>query len=361
MQRSWLLSACLAVVIAAAAASAFAQNYALGKSVTVTPEFPAGYWVNGGTTEIPHLRMTDGLTSTGGDDWSVMGAWDNTLMDPVEIIIDLDTVKTDIGAAQVDNAVNPWGMKACNAISIYGSMDGTAFTKWGNLTTTNTATNANYEWRCSGVARSARYVKFILNWPYPGAGAEGIYEIAVHGGGTPGPYTDNYAWDMTVQAIPEFPGDYWVNSSVEAAHMRMTDGATASTGEDWTKMAAYDAANAVTPTYIIVDMQSVKTDIASVRVDNPVKPSSGPKPCDSITVSGSTNNTDYMPWGSLTTTGTGSNDMYPWIWSGGPVEARYVKFEFNWPNPGSGSQAFYEVYVFSTQRNPSGVPEWGLY
>jgi hypothetical protein len=335
-------------------------NQAAGKSVTTSPEPPIGYWVNGGATTVAYARLTDGDTTTTGDVWGKMCAWDNTLNTPVTILLDLGSVVSNLGSAQLDVPVNAFGTKNLASAKLYGSSDGVNFQLWGSLADEGTGEQM-HPWRWSGVARTARYVKFIVNWPDLGNGSQALYEVSVFDGGTPGPIIQNYALDTSTTSDPEFPGGYWVNGDVPTAHLRLTDGTTSQLGDVWGLMAAYDNTLNTTAT-IVVDLQEARTDIGSVRLDAAVN-DFGTKNPSLIRVSGSSNGTTYVPWGLLSDGSSGSN-MHEWTWAGDAPAARYVRFEVVWPDLLNGSQALYELYVFSKDQQPlNAVPasEWTLY
>ena len=227
----------------------------------------------------------------------------------------------------------------------------------GEAFTENTGAEENYIYTWSGESVSARWVRVLLDSEAPGSHSL-LSEIAVQGAGGSGggvsePLGDiNYAAGMSYTAEPPFRTDWLGDAGGE-----LTDGVT---DWAWDPVTGWNGMESENPRAVTLDLGEVKDDIGGVAVTVFVSLSSAVPPQAQVLVLGSTTSaTDgFTEWGEASANNTGAEENYIYIWTGGPVPARWVRVILDSEAPGSHS-LLSEIEV--RNAGTSAVTDWALY
>lgn len=159
--------ALFAVLLAYAPTRAPAQaDLAVGASYTSVPPITtasSGWWLG---EDPPNVKFTDGASVF---DWGYMTGWQGPDgVSSVTLVLDLGSVRTDLGNVRVDEMVSHAStVYESDWMKCYGSVDGVNYDYWGELFAPNLGddeTILNWIWTAPA-EKTARYVKYELDWP----------------------------------------------------------------------------------------------------------------------------------------------------------------------------------------------------
>ena len=125
--------------------------------------------------------------------------------------------------------------------------------------------------------------------------------------------------------VPTPSGTWWLGE--DSPYVKFTDGVS---DWAWGAVTGWQGDDNVAVTTITIDLGSVKTDIARVRIDQFVSESSAVFWSSAAKAYGSTDGTNFSFWADMTTTATVADNETMWYWvmeNQGFKTARYVRVE----------------------------------
>ncbi len=163
MRKFWFsIPVAVLVLVVAGNISAQPVNYAAGMTYTADPPLRTDWLGDSGG------ELTDGVKDWA---WGPVTGWDGSAANPRSVVIDLGSVKSDIGSVVVTVFVSVGSAVAPQKqILVSGSSTSATagFAEWGEAVTKDTGDEANYTYTWTGGPFAARWVKVILDSQTPG-------------------------------------------------------------------------------------------------------------------------------------------------------------------------------------------------